>query len=367
MTDEKAVATVEAPDVPAEWRTREEVKAMGRRIKTMLPSGDKLTDNQAAALGQYCLVMDLNPFRGEVYGYPDKKGNLCIVDGYKAMVRWALDKCPYSEKYESLPIDDGQLHVSRCWIMRDDRKVALQEWVDMGAPWNEAFALVAVYADGVVNVDETTGYRKPPTGWTWEQVARKRALKNALNLSHGAPSPREIAALSWEVNGVKTVATDWDGIPEHITRDGQGAEYAAMRARTRETRTAWEEMTDDEREAKAQDNSELLYGEEGFEGFDTPSANGPDWEAETVEAGEDEPATVPSNPPPEEGVVSTQDRVNQLLKAVNDETCGAYNSPQHLYNALKKESSDGSGDWPHPGDEEAWERLHKVAVDRKAA
>ena len=368
MEDERAVATVGAPDAPAEWRTREEVRAMGRRIKTMLPGGDKLTDNQAAALGQYSLVMDLNPVRGEVYGYADKKGNLCIVDGYKAMVRWALDKCPYSDKYEPLPVDETELHKIRCWIMRDDRKQSVQEWVSMGAPWNEAFALVAVYADGVVNIEETTGYRKPPVGWTWEQVARKRALKNALNLSHGAPSPREIAALSWRVNGVTTVTSDWDGIPEHITRDGQGAEYAAMRARTRETRTAWEQMTDEERVAKAKKNSDQLYGAEDFDGFDTPSTNGPEWDDETVEAGEDEPvASESSHEPPkpangDEGIVSTQDRVNELLAAVKAKTGNHYKHAKHLFNALA--DGDGSFDWPHPSERDRWNALYTQAVKR---
>jgi hypothetical protein len=50
----------------------------------------------------------------------------------------------------------------------------------------------------------------PPKGWTWQQVAKKRALKNTLNLSHGAPSPREIAAESWIIGGTKTTPADWD-------------------------------------------------------------------------------------------------------------------------------------------------------------
>jgi hypothetical protein len=45
----------------------------------------------------------------------------------------------------------------------------------------------------------------PPVGWTWEQVARKRAL----NLSHGAPSPREIAARSWRIGDTDTIPDDW--------------------------------------------------------------------------------------------------------------------------------------------------------------
>lgn len=288
MSDERAITTIKA-DAPAEWHRREEVAAMGQRIKTMLPGGNVLSDTQAMALAQYSLVMDLNPFRGEVYGFPGRGGQLCLVDGYKAMVRWAKEKAPYVEKYEDLPLEDGQLHHIRCWILRDDRKAQIGEWVNMGAPWREAFELVASFADGTVLQSETQKGNKdydPPTGWTWEQVARKRALKNALNLSHGAPSPREVAAMSWRVNGVKTLPEDWDGTPAQIVEAGKAADYAEQKARTRETLTAWEQMTDQERQAKAAENSEALYGPPDFEGFDDePEDNGPTW-GEVFGAGE---------------------------------------------------------------------------------
>jgi len=199
---------------------------------------------------------------------------LTLVDGYKALVRWATKSAPYVDKFEELELADGQAYHVRCWILRDDRKTQIAEWVALGAPWREAFELVATHADGVVTVNETK--REPPTGWSWEQVCKKRALKNALNLSHGAPSPRDVAAMSWDVNGTKTTAADWEDIPAEIVEEGQAPQLAKMRAEHRETMTAWEQMTEEQQEAKAADNSEALYGAEDFEGFDPPP-DGPTW------------------------------------------------------------------------------------------
>jgi len=213
MSDEKEITIID--QTPVEYGDRQAVATFSKRIKAMMPGGEKLSDAQAMALAQYSMLLDANPFRGEVYGYTDSHG-FHLVDGYKMLVRWARKTCPYTESYKPLDgLPDGAIGY-RCYILREDAKPTLREFISLGADFEQAHEMTAVSAVGVVTTsDMTTRQGKPmdpPSGWTWDQVARKRALKNALNLSHGAPSPREIAAQSWEINGVETTPDDWDDV-----------------------------------------------------------------------------------------------------------------------------------------------------------
>lgn len=230
-----AVQQVETPDVSLqEWGKREDIAALSRRIRTMLPGGDKMQPAQAMALAQYAIAVDANPFRGEIYGFVSK-GRFVLVDGYKLLVRWAKRQMPYVERYESL--GEGELPQGavgyRCWILRDDAKSLLAVLIQGGADWREAFDIAAHSAVGVVSMkDRTTKDGRPmdpPVGWTWDEVARKRALKNALNRSHGAPSPREISRESWIVEDTETEPEDWEGCTPNMTpREREAtAEYSA--------------------------------------------------------------------------------------------------------------------------------------------
>jgi hypothetical protein len=231
MTEEKEIATTEQPDVDIEeYRSRQQIAVMGKRIKALLPGGEELTDNQAMALGQYALVMDANPYRGEVYPMVSG-GKFQLVEGYKLLVRWAKRQCPYTEKYEPITgIPEGAIGY-RCYILRDDARPVLTELVRAGAPWKDAFDIAATSAVGVVDPGEKT--RQPPKTWTWDQVARKRALKNAINQAYGMPSPREIAQETWQVNGVDTEPGDWqDTTPQMSQADRES--HAEWRARARQ-------------------------------------------------------------------------------------------------------------------------------------
>ena len=238
MTD-KALIPTDQDHSPAEYRDRQEVAVIGKRLKAMMPGGDKLSDSQAMALAQYAMLLDANPFRGEVYGYTDRHG-FHLVDGYKMLVRWARKQCPYTESYKEIPDLPKEAIGFRCYILRQDARPALQEFVQMGATFEQAYELATVSAVGIVTKsDMTTRDNRPmdpPAGWTWEQVAKKRALKNALNLSHGAPSPREIAAQSWEINGQQTTASDW----EDVTPDMPQYEREAIAEKTARMREAHE-------------------------------------------------------------------------------------------------------------------------------
>jgi hypothetical protein len=253
------------------WGDREAVIATGIRIKTMLPGGDKLTIPHALAAGQYAVATGLNPFRGEFYAYTDKKGNLSIVDGYKALTRWAEDECPFDVQYRPLDPGPGEAYRIKCIIMRHDRKKQLDYYLDKGADFQTAFDLVTTSAVGVVTEDETrwadSGKAKdPPTGWTWEQRAETRALKNALNRSHKMPTVAELARKSWEVAGIMTRSEDWEGT-EELTTGEERERLAEMQARDRERQEEWATLSEEEKKEKVQDASVMLYGEDTDDPF----------------------------------------------------------------------------------------------------
>jgi len=294
MSEQTAVTVQEKEDAPVEWGTRGEVGALADRFAAMLPKANELTRAEVLTAAQYCRVMDLNPFRGEVYFYKSR-GQMVVVDGYKALARWAGKKAPYSEWDENLPLDDGRVEHVRVWILRDDRREMLEMFTGMGAPWAEAIKMAATYADGVVTQADTltrnNAPKDPPTGWTWRDVARKRAFKNAINLSHGAPSPRDIADMSWDVNGTKTLPEDWDGAEDLSQHEAE--KLAALRANGREQQAVWQTLEPQEKQQRFEENNRLLHGDPDFEGFDTPPESPPGPDYESVPDQDAEPAPTP--------------------------------------------------------------------------
>jgi len=280
------------------WGSQSDVSAIALRLRTMMPGGENMTDGDAMALAQYSLLMNLNPFRGEVYGYHDK-GKFKIADGYKAMARWARKQCPYSEKYVKMDDDDQELPDGaigyRCYILRNDAREMLQMMTQAGASFQEAFEIAAVYAVGIVSEqDRHTKRGEPysaPTGWTWDQVARKRAMKNTLNLSHGAPSPREIAAESWDAGGVETSPTDWttDDATAQLSDEAR-VRLAQMHARERqkppETRTPDQVLEHNRSLLRGNPSDDVLVGEI----IDEPQ------DAEAHSDDDETPAELPSQP-----------------------------------------------------------------------
>ncbi|HUV95773.1 MAG TPA: hypothetical protein VMX14_13240 [Anaerolineae bacterium] len=241
MTDQTVKQTVITPAADkthldlAEYGDRDQVVALGKRLQTMLPGN--LTLDQALTVAQYAWLMDANSLRGEIYP-ATIRGRFCLIEGYKLLVRWAKRQCPYSERFE--PMDPRELPEdaigARCWILREDARPLLRDLIQGGATWREAFEIAATSAIGIVTkADRTTREGKPmdpPVSWTWQQVAEKRALKNALNRSHGAPSPREIAAMSWNVNGTRTIQADWEDCSPGLPAEAR-ERLAEQKARAR--------------------------------------------------------------------------------------------------------------------------------------
>lgn len=232
---------------------KEELIDLGNKMKALLPGGDKLTDTQAMSVGNYAALTRANPFRGEIYGF-ESKGQLVLVDGYKLLIRWAKKISDYDEDYgERLPpgvegLKDADIGY-RCTIMRHDRKQAIREYVDMGATFKEAYDLVSNSAIGIVTANETRN--APPRGWSWDQVARKRALKNVLNQAYAMPSIEELGKLNWEVDGQETVAEDW-AAPDTYQSTEEAEAHARLAAQERERQERVSAMSPKEAEAHAE-------------------------------------------------------------------------------------------------------------------
>jgi hypothetical protein len=256
----KAVVKKEKPDAPMEWRPREEVAALADRLKAMMPG--TLNKEEALSLAQYSAALDANPFRGEVYAY-ERRGKLQIVEGYKLLVRWARRQCNFSERYERMSgdeLDEGDIGY-RCYILRDDAKGTLQTFVEAGAQWDEAFKTAAQSSVGVVKKSEHSN-RPAPTGWTWDEVARKRALKNSLNRAYGAPSPREIAKETWMVGDVETTSEDWDKARANLAPSAGPEETARLAARIAEQGEEAEFPTDTAIPAGGNRDNDRIFKEE---------------------------------------------------------------------------------------------------------
>jgi len=273
MSDDNQTATVKAEPLPdlgiQEFGRREDIAALSNRIRAMMPGGESLSPKEAMAAAQYALTLGANPFRGEIYAYSDR-GKLQIVEGYKLLIRWAKRQCEYSEWYKPLEnIAKGDVGF-RCFILRADKHAFLETLLKGGMGVDQAMDIVTVSAGGVVRVNEMIYARDsqwhkkgdpmdPPTGWTWEDVAKKRALKNALNKSHGVPSLQEIARESWQVNGHQTRPEDWEDV--HAEMSPAEAEATALYASNLREIHEGEPTVASAAEAAAD-----LYGDEPIEG-----------------------------------------------------------------------------------------------------
>jgi len=218
------------PDAPKEWGDRQEVAALATRLKTMLPNGQQLTDDQAFAAAQYAQLTKLDPFAAGFHVMP--RGG--ITHHFAVLVNWAQGKAPFSDQYEVLSdaerkdygIADADTIAFKCLVLRDDRLPTVRKYVQFGASFREAVEMVAAVGIGVVTKKDRTGKNgpiDPPKTWTWEKVAQKRALRNALALSHGKPTAQELRAIGQQLHRdsdegrLEQMATEWKQITDEAS------------------------------------------------------------------------------------------------------------------------------------------------------
>lgn len=291
----------------------DQIEEYGKRLKYVLPGGEKLTPFSAVRAADYGKAIDANIFRGEIYAYEDSKG-LHIVEGYKLLVRWARRQSDFFDIEEELT-DDEKLGrdldptediAYRVWILREDKLPALEKLANLHKRLGDenAYELarreVAQCGIGVVTLKDRTFWDKkkqqrvpqdPPTGWTWHDVAIKRALKNALNKAYGIPSPKEIAEETWRVGNVETKEEDWEIVEEEMPDASQEQRelLAASLALQREREEENAQLTPEQRQERFKENCELMgQPPEDFEGFDTPEGPPPEQEPPPEENGEEE-------------------------------------------------------------------------------
>ena len=246
-----------------QWGVMRDLAALGRRLKTVMPGASELTSWQAVAYAQACVVSGANPFRGELYAWQDKDGKLVIDEGFKLLVRWAKEQCDYSEWYvplESAELAEGDIG-RRCYVWRADKHEFFQDLIKSGLDHQIALEIVTSKAVGVVKKAETS--KAPPKGWTWEQRAEIRALKNALKQAYGGMSMAEVAKESWNVDGVPTQPRDWAGTEHMLPAEREATAKYNARFRTMPPyegtpEQGIEEMFGDYREPPVESTAEVI-------------------------------------------------------------------------------------------------------------
>lgn len=262
MTNEnanQAITTTQQQEVtPAEWGDRQEIAVVSRRIKTMLPNGNKMSDTQAYAAAQYTKLTGLDPFTGGFY--PNIGYDSGIFNSYKTLVSWAQTKEAYSDKYYPLTLDERELEGYgndvvtgwKCYLIKRSDQPLLLGYIQAGLPMIEALDLIATKGIGVVVQKDTTKQDgksiDPPKTWTWDRVAKKRALRNAISLAYGQPTLNELRAL-----GERVRADNLEDIPASHLPQAIAASIAADEIRTNSAA-----MTIDEHRARLRSNVEVL-------------------------------------------------------------------------------------------------------------
>lgn len=248
MNSDKALEVQEGNTIDT-WGDREEIEAIAKRLKVMLPNGQNLTNEQAYAAAQYAKLSGLDPFASGFFAMPGGG----ITQHYAILVNWAQQKAPYSDKYMPLSAEERETEgitgddtiAWKCYVLKRDDAPTLGIYLTAGMPFTEALDFVAARGIGFVTAnDRKNKYGKsidPPKNWTWETVAKKRALRQALSLSHGKPSVDELRQIA-----------------KKMTPEGRMGELAEQYAAVAEQSVG---MTTKQHKERLEENASLLRGE----------------------------------------------------------------------------------------------------------
>jgi len=279
-------AISDAPDLPERMLAiagaRDEVVTLAKRMQGTVPGVKKLSWEGALTFAQYVLATRLNPWSGELQVWEDKQG-LHVMEHYKVFTRWANKISPFSTLYEllgqdSFPFearaDDYPDHIRpfgvRGWLLRDDRRHVLKDYIDMGFDEMTAFKLTAVEAISLMTRSDQWNlkgnYAKfQVKTWNVEQAVKKNCLRGMIKLAYPIPTLDELAQLSHEVDGTVTIPADWMEAQDALegTLDAGNQELtrrlAAMAADTRQIKADARAHTPEEAAEVLARNRALLH------------------------------------------------------------------------------------------------------------
>lgn len=276
---------------------RDVVRELMSRLLMLHPSADEVGEGGMLAVAQLAVLVGANPLpsTNEIHVWKDKKGNIVIDLGINYFRRrgnelgglyWVEQPRMMTEtEYDTYGLNAGSQIGAICKAARLDK---IRELMAMGIPFEGA--LQGLVRTGVGTVSKG-GYAKEgrPLSWT--------ALKASEKDLHRALFPN-----------LEQPRTDWlDVVPEEpsdahwpgYTIDGTTpVEIEALaRAQAAQARhdQEWAQMTPEEQQAKAGQNSRILFGDSEFEGFDTDAEPLPDWDDGTFGAGEGDGEDDPDN------------------------------------------------------------------------
>lgn len=278
---------------------RDVVRELTSRLLSLHPAARDVGEPGMLAVAQLAVLVGANPLpsTNEIHVWVDR-GRVTVDLGINYFRRrgnelggvyWVDDPRLMTEaEYEEYGVDPRQAIGAICKAARLDK---IRELISMGIPFEGALKGLARTGVGTVRANATPKNGRP-LSWT--------ALKAAEKDLHRAlfPNLEQPAATSWldVVPQREPDDADWPG----ATIEGMSAVEVENLARAeqaeRERQIAWATMTPEERQASAERNSAVLYGDEDFEGFDSDDTQTPNngrhyappaWDDDAVAAGED--------------------------------------------------------------------------------
>lgn len=232
------VSLIQRPDAALST----ELTALARHFKSVLPNGNKLSDQEALAAAAYAKATGLDPTKGEFYVIPGRG----IVPGYRGEIKVMAERTDYYYQFRLLTPEEAALHeiaegdyaavcevylpniarqlrelgipyrpVVGVGIVRRAEKYKAEEWRD--TPQGRRL----VKLDPPIPVD-------PPTGRSWHWKAQQRALKDALrHAGIEAPTIEEELAESDERG--QAIVAEVNAQPPEVVQEQLQQRVEAMR------------------------------------------------------------------------------------------------------------------------------------------
>lgn len=343
---------------------RAEVRELMSRLMSLHPAAAQVGQAGMLAVAQLAIMAGANPLpaTNEIHIWQDS-GKTFVqlgINYYRRRAQeqgglfWVEKPRPMSEQErEGLDIAKGTL-AAICKGVRMSHLLQLSS-PPLRLDLDAIFEAVGAVGMGIAMPNEQTKKGRPAI-WTallrCERDLLRQLFPHFYQGQEASPAPRAWDRIYQGPAGGLAVE-----VPEHIRDQGQAAAYMEMHQRAEATRQQIESLTPEQLAERAARNAELLYGPDGFEGFD---GNGliviapDDWGQEPPGSQEDEQQgeQPPGLTPPEQMVVEA----NEALEMVY------YRNPYHLRGAVRKALDTPGWYIPSPTDTEAWQEGVGAAV-----